>query len=57
MENRKSIIEYCIKNYSEAKNKRDEFCEKIKDKLDPDVKVLSIRENILGPILRLPKVL
>ena len=55
MENRKSIIEYCIKNYSEAKNKRDEFCEKIKDKLDPDVKVLSIRENILGPILRLPK--
>ncbi len=55
IENKKPTIEYCIKNYSEAKDDRKKFCEKIKDELNPDMEVSSIRENILGPILRLPK--
>ena len=54
-EKRKQIIEYCIKNYSEAKDNRDEFCEKIKDELNLDMQANSIQISILGPILRLPE--
>ena len=54
LENKKPTIEYCIKNYSEAKDKRDAFCKEVKKKLNPDMEAKSIRDNILGPILRLP---
>ena len=56
-ENRKPTIEYCIKNYykAKAKDKRDAFCEEVKDELNLDMKVSSIRISILGPIIRLPE--
>ena len=53
--NKKPIIEYCIKNYSKAKNNQTELCKEIKIEFNPDMKVPSIRNNILSPILRLPK--
>ena len=56
-EKRKQIIEYCIKNYSEAKakNKRFAFCKEVKNELNPDMEAKSIQISILGPVLRLPE--
>ena len=54
-ENRKQIIEYCIKNYSKAKKYKCKLCEEVKKELNPDMEVQSIRNNILSPILRLPE--
>ena len=55
-ENRKQIIEYCIKNYSEAKDNRDAFCEEVKKELNlNNMHANSIQISILGPVLRLPE--
>ena len=53
-EKRKQIIEYCIKNYSKAKKNRKKFCEEVKKKLNLDMEAKSIRDSILGPIIKLP---
>ena len=54
-EKRKQIIEYCIKNYSEAKDNRNAFCEEVKKELNlNNMQAKSIQISILGPIIRLP---
>ena len=56
LEKRKPIIEYCIKNYYYSENEitKNKFCKKLKDELNLDMEVSSIRDKILGPIIRLP---